>query len=76
MKSAFVILNCHFHFDMKIMDELSKLASVTNVYRIEGRYDLILKVSMETDNELKELISKNIDGIRGVDSTLTLMIAA
>ena len=73
--SAFVILNCRFPFDTRIMHEISKLPSVTNVYRTEGMYDLIVRVNVETEHKLKELIFTNINAIRGVDSTLTLTIA-
>ena len=75
MTSAFVILNCRFPFDMRIMHEISKLPSVTNVYRTKGMYDLIIRVNVKTEYELKELVSTNINTVQGVDSTLTLTIA-
>jgi DNA-binding Lrp family transcriptional regulator len=75
MISAFVMVNCHFPFDMGIMHEISRLPPVTNVYRTKGRYDLIVKIRAETEDELKELISTNINTIQGVHSTLSLTIA-
>lgn len=75
MISAFVVVNCRFPFDMRIMHEISKLPFVTNVYRTEGRYDLMVKIRAETEYELRELISKKIDNILGIDSTLSLTIA-
>lgn len=73
--SAFVIINCHFPFDTKILNEITKLSSVASVNRTEGRYDLIIKVNAETEESLKELISNDINTIPGVDSTLLLTIA-
>lgn len=73
--SAFVIINCHFPFDTKILNEITKLSSVASVNRTEGRYDLIIKVNAETEESLKELISDDITTIPGVDSTLLLTIA-
>jgi len=75
MISAFVIINCHFPFDTKIIHEISKLPSVTNVYRTEGRYDLIVKLTADTENKLNEVISADIKTIHGVDATFSLVIA-
>ena len=73
--SAFVIINCHFPFDARILNEITKLPCVASVNRTEGRYDLIIKVNAETEESLKELISNDIKTIPGVDSTLLLTIA-
>lgn len=75
MITAFVLVNCHFPFDARITDELSKMTSVTNIYRTEGRYDLILKIYAETDDKLRNAISRDIDAMQGVDATLTMIIA-
>ena len=47
---------------------------VSSIHRTEGRYDLIIKNNAETEDELRELISKGISIVRGVDSTLSLTI--
>jgi DNA-binding Lrp family transcriptional regulator len=75
MVSAFVLVNCHFPFDTRITDEISKVPSVANVYRISGRYDLIVKVNANTEDELKEIISTDINRLQGVDATITIIIA-
>ena len=75
MASAFVLVNCHFPFDIRIKDEVLKMPSVANVYRISGRYDLIVKVNANTEEEVKEIISTDINRLRGVDATVTIMIA-
>jgi DNA-binding Lrp family transcriptional regulator len=75
MVSAFVLVNCHFPFDTRIIDGISKMPSVANVYRISGRYDLIVKVNANTEDELKEIISTEINRLQGVDATITIIIA-
>lgn len=75
MVSAFALVNCHFPFDVKIADEVSKLPFVSNVYRTEGRYDLLIKLNADTEDKLKERISGDIDTIHGIDATITLTIA-
>lgn len=75
MVSAIVLVNCHFPFDTRIADQISKLAFTSNVYRTEGRYDLLVKVNADTEDKLKEKISKDIDTIQGIDDTIILTIA-
>jgi DNA-binding Lrp family transcriptional regulator len=75
MSAAFVLVNCHFPYDPRITDAISRIMSVTNIYRTEGRYDLILRVNAESNEKLRELISRDIDAIHGVDATITMIIA-
>jgi DNA-binding Lrp family transcriptional regulator len=75
MMSAFVLVNCHFPFDTRIMNEISKMPSIANVYRTSGRYDLIIKINANTEDELKEIISTDINTLQGVDATVTMIIA-
>ena len=75
MISAFVLVNCHFPFNSSIKQEISRIPIVSMIHRTEGRYDLILKVDAETEDRLREAITKDIGTIRGVDSTVSLTIA-
>jgi DNA-binding Lrp family transcriptional regulator len=75
MVSAFILINCHYPFDGRIADVLSKLPFVSNIYRTEGRYDLLIKLNADTEDELKERISRDINTIHGIDATITLTIA-
>jgi DNA-binding Lrp family transcriptional regulator len=75
MISAFVLVNCHFPFDVKIKDDISNIPSVTEVYRTSGRYDLLVKINADAEDKLKEIVSKDIGMIHGIDDTLALIIA-
>lgn len=75
MVSALVLVNCHFPFDPRIMDEISSVPSISDIYRTEGRYDLLVKVTAESEKRLKEVIMESIDGLSGVDATISLTIA-
>ncbi|MDQ3902145.1 MAG: Lrp/AsnC ligand binding domain-containing protein [Thermoproteota archaeon] len=75
MISAFVLVNCHFPFDVKIKDDISNIPSVTEVYRTSGRYDLLVKINADTEDKLKEIVSKDIGTIHGIDDTIALIIA-
>lgn len=74
MVAALVLVNCHFPFDTRILEEISNVPMITDVYRTEGRYDLIVKITAETEEMLKAVIA-NIDEISGVDGTISLTLA-
>ena len=75
MVAAFVLVNCRFPFDIRIMDEISGMPSVMNIYRTEGRYDLMVKVNAETKEMITRIVSNDFRAIHGVDATLTMFIA-
>lgn len=74
MTSAIVLVNCRFPFDSRIMDKISIMPYVSAVYRTEGRYDLIFKITAESEAKLQELISMQINKIPGVDATISLTV--
>ena len=74
MVSAFVLVNCHFPFDTRIKDEISSMPFVSSIHRTQGRYDLIIKIDAETEDNLRDLISKDNSSVQGVDGTLSLTI--
>ena len=75
MISAFVLINCHFPFDVRIKNDISNIPSVTEIYRTSGRYDLLVKISADAEDNLKEIVSKDISTIHGIDDTVELIIA-
>jgi DNA-binding Lrp family transcriptional regulator len=75
MTSALVLVNCHFPFDIKIMNKISMMPFISAIYRTEGRYDLIVKIAAQSEEKLQELISMQINKIPGVDATISLIVA-
>lgn len=75
MTSAIVLLNCRFPFDTRIVEKLNRVSAVTNVYRTSGIYDLIVKVTADTEIELHKIVGNEIGKIHDVDSTCTMVIA-
>ncbi|MEM4034011.1 MAG: Lrp/AsnC ligand binding domain-containing protein, partial [Sulfolobales archaeon] len=47
---------------------------VTEVYVVYGVYDLVVKVSASTTEELKDIISSKIRKLPNVRSTLTMIV--
>ena len=76
LSSAFLLLNCHFPFDKNIVSAISSLPFVQKVHRVEGRYDLVVKIDADTDNKMLEIVSHDIKKIQGVDDVLLLKITS
>ena len=59
--------------DYEIMSQLDKLPCVVEVSKVEGPYDLVVKLSDNDMDPIKESIGKHMTRIQGIQSTLTLM---
>ena len=57
-----------------VKEEISKVKGVKEVYGVFGRYDFAVKVQTKTTEELGNLVTDCIRGIRGVVYTETLVI--
>jgi DNA-binding Lrp family transcriptional regulator len=65
---------CDYSFpDHEIVSQLSKLPCVKEVERVNGPYDIVMKLFDANMNIIKESIGKHMTRIRGIQSTLTLM---
>jgi DNA-binding Lrp family transcriptional regulator len=53
------------------MRELSKLPYVVELNKVDGPYDIIVKLSADNMNAIEESIEKT-SRIRGIESTVTL----
>ena len=74
MPTAYVlILFDYSHPEFEIMSQLSKLPCITEVNRVDGPYDIIVKLSDDSMEAIKESIGRHMIKIRGIQSTITLM---
>jgi DNA-binding Lrp family transcriptional regulator len=74
LPTAYVLVLLDYNYpDYEIMSQLSKLACVTEVNRVDGPYDIIVKLSDNNMDTIKESIGKHMTRIQGIQSTLTLM---
>jgi DNA-binding Lrp family transcriptional regulator len=74
MTSALLLINCIIGLQDNVMDELKKLSEFVDVYRVQDTYDIIAKVNAVSEEELQEITISNIRKIKGIKSTLTLVI--
>ena len=75
MPVAYVLLNCDFGVDdQSIICRLKELPEVVEVNGVSGAYDLLVKVSADTMEKLKQTISLRIRTIDNIKSTLSLIV--
>ena len=75
MPVAYVLLNCDFGVDDEsIIYRLKGLPEVVEVNGVSGAYDLLVKVSADTMEKLKQTISLRIRTIDNIKSTLSLIV--
>jgi DNA-binding Lrp family transcriptional regulator len=74
MPRAFVLVNADLGYESRLASEMKNIPGVNDAYTIYGVYDILLKVQADSMDKLKEFISTKIRRMKGVKSTLTMLI--
>ena len=72
MTKAFVLINCELGSEEHVISELKTFSDVKEVQGTFGAYDIIVEVSSESIEKVRETISWKIRKIEKIRSTLTL----
>ena len=73
MKKAYVLINCDLGKEEDILDTIRSIKSVKEAHGTFGSYDIIVEVSAENAQELREDITWKIRKLPYIRSTLTLI---
>ena len=73
-KVAYVLINCEIAKEGKVLEELRRLPGVAEAHMLYGVYDIIVKVTGESDAEIREIVTNRIRRIPGVRRTLTMPV--
>lgn len=74
MPTAYVLLNCDLGAEGEIINKIKQVPEVVEVTHIIGVYDIIVRVSSDDMDKLREIITWNIRKIDKVRSTLTMIV--
>ncbi|MEM2103418.1 MAG: Lrp/AsnC ligand binding domain-containing protein [Candidatus Bathyarchaeia archaeon] len=74
MPKAFVLINTEIGSEAEVLRDLKKIEGVEEAYSVYGVYDIIAKVTAETMDKLKEIVTWRIRRLDKVRSTLTMII--
>jgi DNA-binding Lrp family transcriptional regulator len=73
MPNAYVLLNTEIGAENLVLRELKELDGVQEAYKLWGLYDIIANVEADTMEELKQIITTQIDQIGQIHSKLTMI---
>ena len=51
------------------------MTEIVDVYMVEGMYDIIAKIELDSEERLKELISEHIRKVERITGTVTIILA-
>ena len=62
-------------FTEEVRNKLKEIPEIVDIYIVQGLYDIIAKVKLNTEEELKELVSERIRKVDKITGTVTVIIA-
>ena len=75
MASAYVLINTEIGGEENVIAQLKSMEVVDEVSVVDGVYDIVAKISSETMESLKEIISTKVRHLNKVRSTMTMIAA-
>ncbi|MFB5620066.1 MAG: Lrp/AsnC ligand binding domain-containing protein [Nitrosopumilus sp.] len=73
MTDAYVMLNCELGAEAEIIDQLKEIEQVVDVFETIGTHDMMVKLQAENFEKIREIVSWNIQKLKKVRSTATLI---
>lgn len=73
VSTAFIAINCQLGSTNEIIKEIRKVSGVVEVKEVVGLYDIMMRISADNVDKLKETITKQIKTTDKILSTLTLI---
>lgn len=73
MTDAYVMLNCELGAEEEIIGQLKELEQVVDVFETIGTHDMLVKLQAENFEKIRETVSWNIQKLKNVRSTATLI---
>jgi DNA-binding Lrp family transcriptional regulator len=74
MPTAYILINYEIGTEDKILNRLKNLSGVVEVSEVNGIYDIIVKITSDSLDNIKETITKHIRTIKTIRSTMTLIV--
>lgn len=76
MPTAFVMVNCDLGIksEQKAINHLKNVPGVIDASEVAGIYDIVVKITSDTLDSLKDTITRDIRTIDVVRSTMTLIV--
>jgi DNA-binding Lrp family transcriptional regulator len=73
MTDAYVMLNCELGAEANIIEQLKDIEQVVDVFETIGTHDMLVKLQAENFEKIREIVSWNIQKLKNVRATATLI---
>ncbi|QLH06556.1 Lrp/AsnC ligand binding domain-containing protein [Nitrosopumilus ureiphilus] len=73
MTDAYVMLNCELGSEAEIIEQLKEIEQVVDVFETIGTHDMMIKLQAENFEKIREIVSWNIQKMKNIRSTATLI---
>ena len=73
MTDAYVMLNCDLGAEAEIIEKLKELEPVADVYETIGTHDMLIKLKADNFEQIRDIVSRDIQKLPKVRSTSTLI---
>ena len=74
MPIAYVLINYDIGTEENFIDKLKNVPGVMGVSKVNGVYDIVVKIASQTLDDLKDTITRHIRTIDTIRSTMTLIV--
>ena len=74
MLTAYVLIKVAAGAEARVFETLTKIEGVEEVNVVYGEYDIIVKVNARSMDELRNIVTKQIRGIRDIAKTETAIV--
>lgn len=74
MPSAYVLINCDLGSENEVIEKIRKVPEVVEVHKVFGVYDIIVRISANNMETLKEIITWKIKKLDQVRSVLSMVV--
>ena len=73
MPTAYILLCCDLGSENDVLQSIKQIEEVEEVNRVFGVYDIIVKLSSDNMDKLREIITMRVRNIEKVRSALTII---
>jgi len=79
MSTAYFLLNVALNHEAEVIDEVKQILTkqqsiIFEIQGVYGVYDIIIKITADSDDEIRQLALEKIKSIKTIQSAITMMV--
>ena len=72
LAKAYVMMNCKLGSEKEVINSLAKIDGVREAHGTLGLYDIVVKLESDTEEKIREIVTKTIRKMPKISATVTL----